>query len=136
MKLAFRLYRRGGVYYCQHNETGRQESLRTSDAGEAARLLHARNEASRMAGLNLAIARAYMVAADPRMPERTWKEVIDFMCDTHNGGATGDRLITASKDKALASHLDNAGRGNTARPVAHNTAPRHGLDQCLFPPRV
>jgi integrase len=103
MKLAFRLYRRGGVYYCQHNQTGRQESLRTSDAGQAARLLHARNEASRMAGLNLAIARAYMVAADPRMPERTWKEVIDFMCDTHNGGATGDRLITASKDKALAS---------------------------------
>ena len=64
MKLAFRLYRRGGVYYCQHNQTGRQESLRTSDAGQAARLLHARNEASRMAGLNLAIARAYMVAAD------------------------------------------------------------------------
>ena len=103
MKLAFRLYRRGGVYYCQHNQTGRQESLRTSDAGEAARLLHARNEASRMAGLNLAIARAYMVAADPRMPERTWKEVIDFMCDTRKGGATRDRLITASKDKALAS---------------------------------
>src|ERR1035438_4699601 len=102
MKLAFRLYRRGGVYYCQHNQTGRQESLRTADAGQAARLLHARNEASRMAGLNLAIARAYMVAADPRMPERTWKEVIDFMCDAHNGGATRDRLITASKDKALA----------------------------------
>ena len=136
MKLAFRLYRRGGVYYCQHNETGRQESLRTADAGQAARLLHARNEASRMAGLNLAIARAYMVAADPRMPERTWKEVIDFMCVTRQRRGHSRPVDHRLKRQGAGVPLDNAGRGNAARPSARNTAQRHGLDQCLFPPRL
>jgi hypothetical protein len=31
MKATFRLYRRKRTYYCQHNETGQQESLRARD---------------------------------------------------------------------------------------------------------
>jgi hypothetical protein len=48
MKMVFRLYRRGRKYYCEHNETGQQESLRKCDKAAATRLLNARNEATQM----------------------------------------------------------------------------------------
>ena len=76
---------RSGVYYAHNNETGQQESLRTSDKGEARRLLSAKNESACMGNLNLQIARAYMVAVDPEMPKRTWREVIRFMIEDNIG---------------------------------------------------
>src|SRR5512137_460583 len=79
MKFKFRLYRRGRTYYVQDNDTGAQESLQTKDKTQATRLLNAKNEASILAGSNLQVARAYMVASDPDMPKRTWKEVIEFI---------------------------------------------------------
>lgn len=46
MKLRYRHYRRhAGVFYLFDNLTGMQESLNTKDSREAARLLHAKNEA-------------------------------------------------------------------------------------------
>lgn len=60
MRKRYRLFRRGNVFWCQGNETGKQESLRTKDPGEAERLLHARNEAHRQPVINLQIARAYL----------------------------------------------------------------------------
>lgn len=101
MKMAFRLYRRGRTYYCEHNETGQQESLRTCDKAAATRLLNARNEASQMAGLNLQISRAYMTAADPHMPKRIWQEVVDFIINDKSGPSKR-RWINVSKDRALA----------------------------------
>jgi len=46
MTQKFRLYRRNsnGRYYLENNTTGKQESLHTSDKGQALRLLMARNE--------------------------------------------------------------------------------------------
>jgi integrase len=101
MKMVFRLYRRGRKYYCEHNETGQQESLRTCDKVTATRLLNARNEATQMAGMNLQISRAYMVAADPNMPKRKWHEVVDFIIKDKTGPSR-TRWINVSKDKALA----------------------------------
>jgi hypothetical protein len=100
MKATFRLYRRGRQYHCQHNETGQQESLHTRDKAAATRLLNARNEAAQMAGLNLQISRAYMVASDPKMPERTWQEVVDFIIEQKSGPGA-HRWVSVSKDKSL-----------------------------------
>jgi integrase len=102
MKQAFRLYRRKGIYYCHNNDTGQQESLRTCDKGAARRLLHAKNEAVQMGTLNLQIARAYMVAVDPHMPKRTWREVIRFIIEEKEEGPSRRRWENAEKDKALA----------------------------------
>jgi hypothetical protein len=101
MKLVFRLYRRGRNFYAQNNETGQQQSLNTTDKGEATRLLNAMNEGSRMAGLNLQMARAYMAATDPQMPNRTWQEAVDFIIREKSGPSRA-RWVNVSKDKALA----------------------------------
>ena len=62
MKLTFRLYRRGRRYYVQHNDTGQQESLETSDKQLATRLLHAKNEAAILVGMVLPGETALLVA--------------------------------------------------------------------------
>ena len=100
MKFKFRLYRRGRTYYVQDNDTGAQESLHTKDKTHATRLLNGKNEASILAGSNLQVARAYMVASDPHMPKRTWKEVIDFIIG-QKVGPNKHRWTSFSKDKAL-----------------------------------
>lgn len=80
MKTVFRMFKRGGVYYVQHNETGKQESLHTRDEREAARLLHARNEAVQTPTLNRAIGRTYLAAIDPESVKRTWTVVMEHFC--------------------------------------------------------
>jgi hypothetical protein len=53
MKPKFRMFRRGHMFWCQDNETGRQESLRTKERALALRFLHARNEAHQQPRINL-----------------------------------------------------------------------------------
>jgi hypothetical protein len=62
MRPKFRLFLRGTVFWCQDNDSGKQETLRTKDREEAERLLHAKNEAHRQPIINLQIARAYIKA--------------------------------------------------------------------------
>jgi integrase len=62
--------------------------------------LNAKNEASILAGSNLQVARAYMVASDPKMPERTWQEVVDFIIEQKSGPGA-HRWVSVSKDKSL-----------------------------------
>jgi integrase len=100
MKMPFRLYRRGKTYYAQNNDTGEQESLRTKDNATATRLLNAKNESTMLMGSNLLVARAYMVASDPEMPKRTWKNVIDFII-AEKPDTARHRWISVTKDKAL-----------------------------------
>ena len=82
MKPQYRLFRRKGVYYVQHAPTGKQESLRTRDEGEAHALLSARNEAARTPALNLAIGHAYLSASDPEMPRRTWRAAMSAVSES------------------------------------------------------
>ena len=60
MKIRFRLYRRkkGGRFYVEDCETGKQQSLKTRDRAAAKAFVHARNEAVRQPYLNLQIAKA------------------------------------------------------------------------------
>jgi hypothetical protein len=65
MKQRFILFRRAGVFYCEDTSTGKQSSFRPRDEKDARNLLHAKNEAVRQPRLNLQMARADMIAADP-----------------------------------------------------------------------
>lgn len=79
MKTRYWLYRRGKTYYLHDKQTGKQESLRTKVKAEAERIRQARNEAEAQPTLNLALARAYLSAHDPKMVTRRWQEVMDLM---------------------------------------------------------
>jgi integrase len=114
MKLKFRLYRRAcsGRFYVQDNETGKQESLGTSDRAEAHRLLHVRNEAAHQPAMNLQSARAYLAAGDPAMATRTWQTVMD----ASKRGSTRGRYERAIKERAF----------DALRPIAVlQTRPEH-----------
>ena len=76
MKNRYRLFRRRGVFYAHDSVTGKQTSLRTVRRREAEDLLHARNAALQQPLLNLELAKAYLMATDPRMCERSWGDVI------------------------------------------------------------
>ena len=80
MRQRFYLFKRGGLYYLQDGITGKQQSLRTRSRTEAERLWHARNEATANPQINVALARVYLSANDPRMLARTWEEVIEEFC--------------------------------------------------------
>jgi hypothetical protein len=86
MKDRFRLFRRGwGTYYVEDTETGKQQTLETTDKREAHRMVHARNEARRTPHLNLMIAKAYLAASDPALISRTWQDVLSAIIGTKTG---------------------------------------------------
>src|SRR5213592_2079626 len=92
MKARFRMFRRGRMFWCQDNATGKQESLETKDREAALRVLHAKNEAERQTAINLQIARAYLAAADPEIATRNWQFVMDEMGKLNTGGTPDLRL--------------------------------------------
>ena len=79
MKARFRMFRRGKVFWCRDNGTGKQETLGTKVRESALRVLHAKNEAERQTAINLQIARAYLAAADPEIATRNRQFVMDEM---------------------------------------------------------
>src|SRR4051812_36606921 len=99
----YRLYRRrNGRFYWQEKDSPKQGSLQTSDRRAAEKLLNAMNEAQRQPILNLSLARAYLVAHDPKMITRTWSEVMDEMA-THGIPSTQERCSRAFRSKAYDS---------------------------------
>lgn len=102
MKTGYRLYRRtNGIFYWQDNEdSSRQGSLRTRDRKTAERLLHARNEAQRQPAINLAMARTYLAAHDPKLITRTWAEVMAEM-ETHGIPSTRERCRRTFRSRAF-----------------------------------
>jgi integrase len=105
MKQQFRLFQRNGVYYAQNNSTSKQESLRTKDRKQAVRLIQAKNDAQQQPLLNLHLAKAYWLGADPNAASRTWQHVIEqHVIDTivdAKQGETRLRWLTAAKDKSF-----------------------------------
>ncbi len=81
MKTACRMYRRKrtGVYYLQSNRTREQQSLGTSDKGQAQKILNVKNQEQQAPALNLQLGKAYITHADPKMGTRTWQEAINEM---------------------------------------------------------
>lgn len=100
MKPKFRLFRRGSTFWCEDTGSGRQHSLRTKNKAEATRLLHGRNEAHAVPFANLQMARAYMMAADPNAPTRTWQDVFETILRQKHG-ETQRRWRIAAQDKAI-----------------------------------
>src|ERR1700677_3307398 len=101
MKQRFRMFqRRGGVFYWQDNETRQQGSLGTKDEYAARKLLHAKNESFEQPILNLALARAYASAHDPKMATRTWRDVMAEM-SSHGKATTQERCKRAMDSKSL-----------------------------------
>jgi integrase len=96
----YRMYRRrNGRFYWQDKDSAKQGSLQTSDRRAAEKLLNAMNEAQRQPILNLSLARAYLIAHDPKMITRTWSEVMEEMA-THGIPPTQERCSRAFRTKA------------------------------------
>ena len=100
MRKSYRMFRRGNVFWCQNNLTGKQETLRTNDRATAERLLNAKNEAQQQPIINLQIARAYLLVGDPHIGTRTWQFVMDEIVKLKHG-ETQRRWLVAIKDRAL-----------------------------------
>ena len=107
MKSGYRLYRRDrGGFYCAHDAlTGKQESLKTRNRPAAQRLIAAKNTAVEQPQLDLALARTYLAAHDPRMITRCWQEVMDQYA-SRGRDSTRDRSARAFKGAAF-DHLRN-----------------------------
>ncbi len=101
MKSRFRMFiRQGGMFYWQDNQTKQQGSLGTKDKHAALKLLHAKNEAHEQPILNLALARAYATAHDPKMSTRTWRDVMAEMM-SHGRPSTQERCKRAMNSKSF-----------------------------------
>ena len=100
----YRLVYRGNrdAYYSFDTHTKKRESLTTSNAAEAQRLVDARNEAVQHVEMNLQIAQIYLQHSDPTLTARTWQDVMEKII-TLKTGSTRERWENAIKDKAFDS---------------------------------
>ena len=74
MKLRYRLFQRSsGIFFLEDRISKKQESLKTRDKTAALRIFNARNESHQQPAINLQIARAYLMASDPLVAQRTWQ---------------------------------------------------------------
>jgi integrase len=99
VKQKYWLCKRGNIFYSLDSVTDKKESLHTSDKEEAIRILQAKNDAFRQPALNLSIAKAYLVGADPRFSERTWGFVMQEY------GLNGRESTRARRDRAVKSKV-------------------------------
>jgi len=102
MKEKYWLCKRGNIYFCLDSETGKRESLRTGNKEEAKQIIQAKNNATRQPAMNIVIARAYLVGADPKLMERRWAFVMEEFCSTGKE-STRQRRRRAVKSKAFNS---------------------------------
>lgn len=84
MQNHFAMFRRGKVFYCEDRISGQQTSLRTRNEEEARKLIQARNEAGTTPQMNLALAKAYLAAIDPKLVLRTWADLFVRFCNRTN----------------------------------------------------
>lgn len=94
MKIRYRMFKRGQFYYSEDAQTGKQQSLKTSNRSEAQRLVAAKNEAINNAQFTLAIGQTYLAVTDAQILTRTWKEVMDVVV-VRGGSSTQSRCQRA-----------------------------------------
>lgn len=80
MRDTFRMFERSGIYYAQHNETGKQKSLRTKNKAEAIQKMNVLNSPARLAQFQYSLGIELIRKADPDAETRTWKVVFDECC--------------------------------------------------------
>jgi integrase len=98
MKNSYRKFRRGNVWWCQKNQTGKQDSLHTKDKAEAIRLLDLKNQPNQCAGFHVQMARTHLLVSDPQAVTRTWQKVMDAILRTKTGN-TKNRWERAIKSR-------------------------------------
>ncbi len=84
MKAKYWLCKRKEIFFSFDSVTGKRESLHTGDREEAKRIIRAKNDAATQPAINVSIAKAYLVGADPKLVERTWAVVIQEFCANKN----------------------------------------------------
>ena len=102
MKQRFWLFKRRNNFYLQDSETGKRESLETSDRKQAERLRIAKNETADKPMLGLTIGRAYLSAYDPKLAERKWQMVMDHFCG-QGQESTRTRYVRAMQSAGFVS---------------------------------
>lgn len=101
MKAKYRLIRRNhrsGTYYAVEAISGKRESLKTANKAAALQILNAKNQSTLQTGINLQIARAYLLASDPAIPTRVWQNVMDEMARMKTG-VTRERWERAMRER-------------------------------------
>lgn len=88
------------MFYCQDRTTGKQISLQTRDKAEAQKIIQAKNEAVTQPLMNLAMAKTYLAAQDPKLITRTWVDVIQRFCN-RDKDATRKRHEDFVKTKSM-----------------------------------
>ena len=97
----YRLFKRGQTFYSHDNQTGRQESLRTSNRTEALKLVLAKNDTHNQSYLNLALGRTYLNAHDPTLITRTWDQVMEQMLNNGTRESSRARARRAFQNTAF-----------------------------------
>jgi hypothetical protein len=106
MKQRYQIFlRENGIFYSIDTLTKKRQSLETSDAETAQRLVNAHNEACKQPAINLQIAKAYLAAADTGFVKRTWREVMDEFVRSKTG-SNRTRSERAVLDKSFDSIRD------------------------------
>jgi hypothetical protein len=100
MKEKFWLCKRGNIFYSLDSETRKRESLSTRNKENAKQIVQAKNVAMHLPAINIAIAKAYLVGADPKLMERTWGFVMDHFCSIGKE-STRQRRCRAVKSQAF-----------------------------------
>jgi hypothetical protein len=107
MKNRYRIYIRekhsgGKIWWMQDNQTNQRESLRTTDKGEAKRLLELKNQAHHFTGFHVQMARTHLLVSDPDSLTRNWQTVMDAII-RQKSGSTETRWEQAAKSRVFDS---------------------------------
>lgn len=110
MKNRYRIYIRGKhsgskVWWIEDNETGKRESLRTTDKNQALQILVTRNAPQQRADFHVQMARTHLLMGNPQDATRTWQAVMDSMLCKRNG-STKTRYERAFDSKPF-DHIRN-----------------------------
>lgn len=99
MKIQFRYIKhKSGIYHLVDKTSGKRKSLGTRNEAEAQKLTQAHNDAVNQAAFNLALAKVYLVGADPKFTIRTWQDVMKDLVERKSGD-TARRWRVAIQDE-------------------------------------
>jgi hypothetical protein len=99
----------------------------------AQRIFNAKNEAYQQPAINLQIARAYLMAVDPLVAKRSWRQVMEEIVKLKRG-STLRRWQTAIRGQGLRFHPRPGLAGNPGRAFVAGAGKRYRLDQCASAP--
>lgn len=90
MKNRYRIYIRGKhsggkVWWIEDNQTGKRESLRTTEKNKALEMLLLRNSPCQQSAFHAQMARTHLLVSNPQNANRTWQAVMDSMLGRKNG---------------------------------------------------